>query len=85
MRFAALVLLAALPVAAQNPANFRSSAEVTPSSGDALHLLELPVEVFRDGRKDLADLRIYNAKGDSVPIAFGADPGRAVEDRKSVV
>jgi hypothetical protein len=85
MRVAALVLAVALPVAAQSPANFRSSAEVTMPSNDALHLLELPVEVFRDGRKDLADVRIYNEKGDSVPIAWGADPGRTVEPAQPIV
>ena len=77
MRFAAaaMLLAAALPAAAQAPSTFRSSAEVTPAGADALHLLELPFEAYRDARKDLADIRIFNAGGEHVPFAWTGDPG----------
>jgi hypothetical protein len=80
MRIAAIVLLtAALPALAQSPATFRSSAEVTPAGADALHVMELPFEAYRDSRKDLADIRIFNAAGDPVPFAWAPDPGPMTE------
>ena len=79
MRIATFVLLAALPVLAQSPSTFRSNAQVTPGSPDALHLLELPFEAYRDARRDLADIRIFNLGGDPVPFAWAPDPGRLVE------
>jgi len=79
MKVAALVLLVALPALAQSPSTFRSSAEVMPLSADALHALELPFEAYRDARKDLGDIRIFNAGGEAVPYAWAADPGRIVQ------
>jgi len=78
-RVATLLLLAALPALAQSPSTFRSNAEVTPGSPDALHLLELPFEAYRDARRDLADIRIFNTSGDPMPFAWAPDPGRLVE------
>ena len=79
MRIAALLAFAALPALAQSPSTFRSSAEVTPEGADALHRLEVPFEAYRDARKDLADIRIFNKEGDPVPIAWAPDPGRMTE------
>ena len=79
MRVLAITLLAALPALAQSPANYRSSAEVTPTGPDALHLLELPFEAYRDARRDLGDIRIFNMAGDSLPYAWAPDPGRLTE------
>lgn len=79
MRIAAIALAAALPALAQSPATFRSSAEVIPTGADALAVMELPFEAYRDARRDLADIRIFNAGGDAVPYAWAPDPGRMTE------
>ena len=79
MRVAVLVLAAALPALAQSPSTFRSSAQVTPAGADALHVLELPFEAYRDARPDLADIRVFNAGGDPVPFAWAPDPGKLTE------
>jgi hypothetical protein len=56
------------------PSDFRSTAPVTPAAGDPLQRLTLPFEVYRDARPDLADLRLFNAKGEGLPIAFAGTP-----------
>ena len=73
MRLAALLLVAALPAAAQPPSKFMSSAELTLTGSEALHRVELPFEVYRDARRDLADVRVLNARGEAVPLAFAGD------------
>ena len=67
-------LLGAALASAQSPSDFRSAAPVTPAVGDPLQRLTLPFEVYRDARADLSDLRLYNAKGESLPIAFAGTP-----------
>ena len=84
MRIAALVVLAALPALAQSPSTFRSSAEVKPEGADALNRLELPFEAYRDARRDLADIRIFNKEGEAVPIAWAPDPGRLTEPAQPI-
>jgi len=80
MKYAiALLLAAALPLHAQPPSQFRASAPVEVSGKDALHEVELPFEVFRDARRDLADVRIFNAKGDAVPMAWAGVPPPQLE------
>ncbi len=76
MKFAALIFLAALSAYAQAPTQFRTSAPLSISGGDALHLADLPLEAYRDARSDLADVRIFNAAGESVPFAWAgkSDP-----------
>jgi hypothetical protein len=71
--------LAAASAFADSPADYRSSAPVTPSGSDALHRVTLPFEAYRDTRRDLADIRIFNAAGEALPIAFGAEPEPARE------
>ena len=73
----ALVLLIAFAPAlatAQEAADFRSSAPVTVSGRDPLNRLTLPAEVYRDARPDLGDLRVFNANGEALPVAFAGDP-----------
>ena len=72
----ALALLASLAAHAQAPSQFRASAPLTLQGKDALHQVELPFEAYRDARNDLADIRIFNAAGESVPFAWAgkADP-----------
>ena len=74
MKRALIVLLFAGAACAQDPADFRSRATVIPAAGDALHRLTLPFEVYRDARPDLADIRIFNASGEAMPIAFAGMP-----------
>ncbi|MBC8023792.1 MAG: DUF3999 domain-containing protein [Burkholderiales bacterium] len=59
---------------AQSPSDFRSQAPVTPAAGDPLQRLTLPFEVYRDAKPDLADIRLFNAKGEALPIAFAGTP-----------
>src|SRR5687767_6089111 len=81
MKFAALISLAvaALPAYAQAPSQFRTSAPLTISGGDALHLADLPFEAYRDARNDLADVRIFNAGGESVPFAWAGQSDPVLE------
>lgn len=74
MRFAAVIVLAALPAFAQAPSQFRSSAVIAPKGTDPLQQLELPFEVYLDARRDLGDVRIFNAAGEAVPIAWTGPP-----------
>jgi hypothetical protein len=79
MRIAALIALAALPALAQAPSEFRSGAPITTKGTDALHQLELPVEVYRDARRDLGDVRVFNAAREPVPIAWAGPPKVEIE------
>jgi hypothetical protein len=69
-----MVCLLALAAHAESPSDFRSTAPVTPAAGDPLQRLTLPFEVYRDARPDLADLRLFNAKDEGLPIAFAGTP-----------
>ena len=74
MRMIALATLAAaLNASAEAPSDFRSTAPVAVSSSEALHRLTLPFEAYRGARRDFGDLRIFNAHGDALPIAFAGD------------
>ncbi len=69
-----LIAFATSLAAAQEAADFRSSAPVTVSGRDPLNRLTLPSEVYRDARPDLSDLRVFNANGEALPVAFAGDP-----------
>lgn len=73
MRLVILLLLAALPAWAQAP-GFRSSGPLTLEGKDALHRVALPFEAYRDARRDLADVRIFDSRGEPVPIAWAGEP-----------
>ena len=79
MRLAATILLAALPALAQPPSQFRSSAPITIAGSDGLNEVEIPVEAYRDARKDLADVRVINKAGEAVPYAWSAAPPPQLE------
>ena len=68
------LLLVATAAAAQSPSDFRSRVSLTPAAGDALQRFTLPVEAYRDTRPDLADIRVFNAKDEAMPMAYAADP-----------
>jgi len=70
----AQLFFVAAAAAAEAPGDFRSAAPVTAARGDALQRLTLPFEVYRDARPDLADIRIFNAAGEAMPMAYAADP-----------
>ena len=84
MKLAPVLLLAALPALAQAPTQFQSAAPLTPSGESALYRAILPFEVYKDGRADLGDLRVFNGVGESVPIAFAGDPEKQRLTRSSV-
>ena len=67
-------LLLSFGANAEQASDFRSTASVTPAAGDPLQRLTLPFEVYRDAKPDLADLRLFNAKGEGLPIAFAGTP-----------
>jgi hypothetical protein len=73
MRFL-FVFFLTLNAAAQTPTQFRSAAPLTLANTTALHRAPLPFEAYREGRPDLADIRVFNSQGDAVPIAFAGDP-----------
>ena len=78
LRTLALLLLV-FPAWAQSPADFRSHADLTLTSKEALHRFALPPEAYRDARRDLADLRVFNGKDEMVPFAFAGEAERARE------
>ncbi len=65
---------AALGAWAEEPSDFSASAPVTPANADALQRFTLPFAAYRDTRRDLADIRVFNANGETVPIALAGDP-----------
>jgi Protein of unknown function (DUF3999) len=71
--FALATLAAALNASAEAPSDFRSVAPVTVTTPEALHRLTLPFEVYRDARRDLGDLRLFNAQGEALPSAFAGE------------
>lgn len=73
MRLVILLLLAAAPAWAEAP-GFRSSAPLTLEGKDALHRVTLPFEAYRDARRDLGDVRIFDSRGEPVPIAWAGEP-----------
>jgi hypothetical protein len=75
MRIVAIVVaIAALSAAAQGPEEFRGRAAITLPAPAALYRVAIPEAVYRDGRADLGDLRIFNARGEPVPIAMAMEP-----------
>jgi hypothetical protein len=77
-RALAVLAIAAFPALAQSPDTFKSSAPLEIQQGQPAHRLTLPFEAYRDGRGDLADIRVFNARGEAVPVAWAppASPAR---------
>ena len=69
---------------AESPSDFRSQASVTIAPGDALQRLTLPKEAYRDARPDLADIRIFNAKGEVMPMAYAGIADPVIEEAPAV-
>jgi hypothetical protein len=64
------------PSLAQDRPAFRSSAPLTVAADEALHRFALPLEAYRDARRDLGDLRVLNAAGEPVPFAIAGAEDR---------
>ena len=71
MRTIAALLLVAAGAA---HGEFKASAPVELKGSDAFHRLTLPMEVYRDARRDLGDVGVLNARGEAVPFAFAPEP-----------
>lgn len=80
MRYLAGIALAA--AIAAHAEDFRSRAPITLQGTDPFQRIQLPFEAYRDTRRDLGDLRVLNAKGEAVPLAF---VGEAVPEREKPV
>src|SRR6185369_15502616 len=74
-------LLAIVPLLG-HAEEFRSRAPIALQAGDPFQRIQLPFEAYRDTRLDLGDLRVLNAKGEAVPLAF---VGEAVPEREKPV
>ncbi len=79
-----LLLVLALGARAQEVSDFRDTARLTPRGHDALQRFALPFDVYRDAQPGLADVRVFNAKGEPVPIARASGPERPREPAKTV-
>ena len=77
-----LAILSIIFALSANAEDFRSKAPITLSGTDPFQRIELPFEAYRDTRRDLGDLRVLNAKGEAVPLAF---VGEAVPERETPV
>ena len=73
MRTLALLaaLIAPLAAAQEHPSDFLYSAPITADAGASHYRISLPVQAYRGAaRRDLGDVRIFNATGEPVPYAF---------------
>ena len=70
---AAVAAACALNAVAQGPRDFRGRAAITLPAPAALYRIAIPEEVYRDGRADLGDVRVFNAHGEPVPIAMAME------------
>jgi len=78
----AIALLSIILALSASAEDLRSKASITVSGTDPFQRIELPFEAYRDTRRDLGDLRVLNAKGEAVPLAF---VGEAVPEREKPV
>ena len=75
MKTLALAALAlALPAAAEEqPADFAYTAPISAAVSASHYRIRLPAAAYREAaRRDLGDLRVFNAAGEPVPYAFAA-------------
>lgn len=89
MRVLGLFLLwsyvACTGVHAAAPDAFAATAPVVPAAGEGVHRLQLPLAVLQASRSpQLADLRIFNERGEALPLA-GIPPSREAATRESLL
>ena len=75
---------AVLGALAEEPGDFARSATITPEGSDTLQRFVLPFETYRDTRRDMADVRVFNARGEPVPIALAGEPEPVKVTKKNV-
>ena len=73
MRLAIVLAAVALPAAAQYEPQFRFTAPIEASRAP-LQRFELPLEVYREAKRDLSDVRVLNGAREAVPIGFAGSP-----------
>ena len=75
MRLIALMAAFVLATAwADDPTDYRSTARIATNSTESLHRMALPFEAYREAKPDFSDLRVFNAAGEAMPIAFTGEP-----------
>ena len=68
------VLLTGMTALADDLSDYRSQARIATISTESLHRAALPFEAYRDAKQDFSDLRVFNAAGEALPIAFAGEP-----------
>lgn len=69
------LLVPAFGVAAEQPQDFAYGTPIQIDGGEALYEVDLPASVYRGvTRRDLGDMRVFNAQGELVPFAI--EPAR---------
>ena len=72
----ATLLWSAASLAAERPQDFAYGAPIQIDGHEAWYEVELPASVYRGVmRRDLGDVRVFNAEGELVP--FAAEPPRS--------
>jgi hypothetical protein len=81
----AMLVLCAASASAQHLKDFAYVAQIQLTAEGALHQARITPEVYWAGaRRDLGDLRVFNAAGELVPHAFVRDAGPKDEERAAV-
>ena len=82
----ATALLAATPAASDAPGDYRVRIAVTPGSGSSVQRLAIPAEALAAAEMpNLADLRVFDARGRAMPIARLAAPPALRRDALSAM
>ena len=71
---AAIIACGALAASAQSIEDFRDRAPIGLPTQASLYRIALPEAAYRDSRADLADVRVFNARGEPVPVALAMEP-----------
>jgi hypothetical protein len=75
-----LLLAPAMALAAETPQDFAFGVPVQVDGREALYEVEVPASVYQGVvRRDLGDLRVFNAGGEPVPFALEPRPVRRAE------
>lgn len=62
----------ALACHAEKPSDYATGISLSLPGKEAFYRIELPLSVHAQARSDLADVRVFNANGETVPYALGA-------------
>lgn len=65
-----LILQAPFTLAAERPADYARGLPLATPGHEPFYRVELPFEVHARARADLRDVRVFNAGGDTVPLAI---------------